>query len=81
MNPKLLVKTKVGVVVSDKMNKTRVIEVERLVCHPVFKKYYKRKNNFYAHDESNLTRVGDRVEIGESRPLSRKKRWVVLKSL
>ena len=70
---------KVGVVVSDKMQKTRVVKVERVVLHPVFKKFYKRQTKFYAHDESNQSKLGDTVEIQESRPLSKTKRWVVRK--
>ena len=70
-------KTKVGVVTSDKMDKTVTVLVERLVQHAEFKKYYKRQSTFKAHDEKNLCKVGDQVEIIESRPLSRTKRWAV----
>ena len=70
-------KRKVGVVVSDKMDKTVVIRVERLVAHPVYKKYVKRRNNIKAHDERNEYQVGDRVEIIETRPTSKDKRWRV----
>ena len=70
-------KRKVGVVVSDKMDKTVVIRVERLVAHPVYKKYVKRRNNIKAHDERNEYQVGDRVEIIETRPMSKDKRWRV----
>ncbi len=66
-----------GIVVSDKMDKTVVVEVERLVKHAVYKKYVRRKAKFAAHDESNQCAVGDRVVITESRPLSRTKRWRV----
>jgi len=72
-------KRKVGVVISDKMDKTVVIRVERLVPHPVYKKYVKRKNNIKAHDERNEYQIGDRVEIIETRPLSKDKRWRVNK--
>ncbi|MGE5248161.1 MAG: 30S ribosomal protein S17 [Verrucomicrobiota bacterium] len=70
-------KRKVGVVISDKMDKTVVIRVERLVPHPVYKKYVKRRNNIKAHDERNEYQVGDRVEIIETRPMSKDKRWRV----
>ncbi|ABS60976.1 30S ribosomal protein S17 [Fervidobacterium nodosum] len=71
----------VGVVVSDKMDKTVTVKVERLVKHAKFGKYVKRTKKFYAHDENNACRVGDVVEIEESRPLSKLKRWVVVNIL
>ncbi|MCA1906139.1 MAG: 30S ribosomal protein S17 [Desulfarculus sp.] len=74
-------KTLTGVVVSDKMDKTVVVQVERLVKHPVYKKYVRRRNRFTAHDEQNECRVGDTVLIRQSRPLSRTKRWRVSKIL
>ncbi|MFH1035034.1 MAG: 30S ribosomal protein S17 [Pseudomonadota bacterium] len=74
-------KTLTGVVVSDKMDKTVVVQVERLVKHPVYKKYVRRRNRFAAHDELNECRVGDTVLIRQSRPLSRHKRWRVSKVL
>ena len=74
-------KTLTGVVVSDKMDKTVVVQVERLVQHPVYKKYVRRRNRFAAHDENNECRVGDTVLIRQSRPLSRHKRWRVSKVL
>ena len=70
-------KKKVGTVVSDKMDKTVVVRVERLVPHDVYKKYVKRRGNYTAKDEKNGCRVGDRVEIVETRPLSKDKRWRV----
>jgi small subunit ribosomal protein S17 len=70
-----------GVVVSDKMDKTVVVQVERLVKHTVYKKYVRRRAKFMAHDESNDCRVGDTVLIRQSRPLSRHKRWRVSKVL
>jgi small subunit ribosomal protein S17 len=70
-------KNKVGTVVSDRMDKTVVVKVERLVPHPVYKKYVKRRTTYKAHDEANEYRVGDRVEIVETRPLSKEKRWKV----
>lgn len=74
-------KTQVGVVVSDKMMKTRVVSVSRLVRHPVFKKYHKKNSKFHVHDEKNLSQTGDRVEIVEARPMSKTKRWVLRKVL
>ena len=68
---------KVGVVVSNKMQKTVVVEVERLVMHPLYQKYLRRRSRFMAHDEKNSCKVGDRVRIEESRPLSRRKRWAL----
>jgi len=72
-------KRKIGVVISDKMDKTVVIQVERLVSHPVYKKYVKRRNNIKAHDEKNEYQIGDRVEVVETRPTSKDKRWRVNK--
>lgn len=71
-------KTRVGVVVSDKMNKTAVVSVERLVKHTRYKKYIKRTSKFKAHDEKNECHVGDLVKIMETRPLSRTKRWRIV---
>jgi small subunit ribosomal protein S17 len=70
-------KKKVGTVISDKMEKTVVVRVERLVPHDVYKKYVRRRQNFKAHDEKNEFRIGDRVEIVETRPMSKDKRWRV----
>jgi small subunit ribosomal protein S17 len=67
----------VGTVVSDKMDKTVTVQVERLVKHTLYKKFIKRRNKFSVHDESNTCQVGDKVLITESRPLSRMKRWRV----
>jgi small subunit ribosomal protein S17 len=67
-----------GVVVSNKMDKTVVVLVERLVKHPKYKKYLRARRKFKAHDEKNACQVGDRVEIVETRPLSREKRWAVI---
>jgi small subunit ribosomal protein S17 len=75
--PRGIQKHKVGVVISDKMDKTVVVRVERLVPHPVYKKYVKRRNNIKAHDERNEYQIGDRVEIIETRPVSKDKRWRV----
>lgn len=67
----------VGVVISDKMDKTVTVMVERKVKHRLYQKYIRRRNKFSAHDERNDCRVGDKVLITESRPLSRNKRWRV----
>jgi small subunit ribosomal protein S17 len=67
-----------GVVVSDKMDKTIVVEVERRVQHPIYKKFIRRSKRYHAHDESNAIKVGQTVRIIESRPLSKTKRWLVL---
>jgi small subunit ribosomal protein S17 len=70
-----------GVIVSNKMDKTVVVQVERLVQHPLYKKYIRRRNKFMAHDQENACQIGDRVEITESRPLSKSKRWRVSRIL
>ena len=67
-----------GVVVSDKMDKTVVVEVMRLVRHGKYHKYLKRRARYKAHDQKNQCRIGDRVRIVETRPLSHDKRWAVL---
>ena len=68
---------KIGVVVSDRMNKGVVVAVERQVRHGVYGKTQKRTSSFLAHDEENTAKVGDQVAIVESRPLSRRKRWIM----
>ena len=68
-------KTQVGVVVSDKMEKTVVVRVDSLVKHQVYNKYIKRCVKYKVHDEQNTCKVGDRVQIIECRPLSKDKRW------
>jgi small subunit ribosomal protein S17 len=68
-------KTRVGVVVSNKMQKTIVVRVERRVKHPLFKKYVKRSAKFMAEDAQNECNIGDRVRIMETRPLSKHKNW------
>jgi small subunit ribosomal protein S17 len=70
-------KTRVGMVVSDRMEKTRIVVVQRLVKHPLYQKYIRRRSRYKVHDETNACRVGDRVLIIETRPLSREKRWRV----
>ena len=71
-------RTKTGRVVSDKMDKTVVVSVERLRRHPIYKRVVRLSSKFKAHDEENSARVGDTVRIEESRPLSREKRWIVV---
>jgi len=71
-------KNRVGFVVSDKMDKTVVVAVERLVKHPLYKKYIKQTSKFKAHDAENDCKVGDKVKIVETRPLSKTKRWRVV---
>ena len=74
-------RTLVGLVVSDQMDKTVVVRVERLVNDPTYKKYVRRYSRFMAHDEGNDCGVGDRVRIIEHRPLSKRKRWMVQATL
>ncbi|MEN3046561.1 MAG: 30S ribosomal protein S17 [Candidatus Hydrothermales bacterium] len=71
-------KERIGIVVSDKMDKTVVVLIERRVRHPLYKKEIKKRKKFYAHDEKNECRVGDKVKIVETRPLSKLKRWRVV---
>jgi small subunit ribosomal protein S17 len=66
-----------GTVVSDKMDKTVVVAVERQIRHDVYGKTQRKTSKFVAHDEKNEAKVGDTVDIAESRPLSRRKRWIV----
>jgi small subunit ribosomal protein S17 len=73
--------TKVGVVVSDRMTKTVVVRVDRIVLHPMYKRYVRRSAKFMAHDELEACSPGDQVEIAECRPLSARKRWRVRKIL
>jgi len=70
-----------GIVVSDKMQKTRVVKVERLKKHPHYEKYYKVSKRFKAHDENNEYKVGDEVIIQETRPLSKEKRWKIISKI
>jgi len=77
MRTKRIKKTIEGFVVSDKMDKTVVVEGSRLVKHPVYKKLVKRRARYKAHDEKNQCKIGDKVLIVETRPLSKDKRWRV----
>jgi small subunit ribosomal protein S17 len=67
-----------GTVVSDKQDKTVVVKVERRFTHPLLKKTVRKTKNYHAHDESNTVKVGDTVEIVESKPISKLKRWTVV---
>ena len=68
-------KTRIGVVISNKMDKTVSVAIERKVPHPIYKKYYKKTTKLMAHDEKNMCQIGDKVKIMETRPLSLRKRW------
>jgi small subunit ribosomal protein S17 len=81
MSTRGLTKQRSGVVVSDLMQKTVIVTVERTVKHPKYKKFLRRRTKLKAHDEQNQCHVGDRVLIVECRPLSRDKRWRVSKIL
>ena len=74
-------KTRTGVVVSNKMDKTVVVSTYRTTRHPIYRKYIKRKVRFKAHDEANTCQVGDTVMVQETRPLSREKCWRVIEVL
>ncbi len=81
MADRALRKTRVGQVVSDKMDKTVVVAVERLVRHPLYGRIIKLTTKLKAHDENNECRVGDKVKVMETRPLSKDKRWRVVNIL
>ncbi|NCO15378.1 30S ribosomal protein S17 [Candidatus Wolfebacteria bacterium CG18_big_fil_WC_8_21_14_2_50_39_7] len=70
-----------GVIVSDKMQKTRVVEITRLKKNPRYKKYYKVTRRFKVHDEKNEYKTGDRVLIEETRPISKEKRWKIVEKI
>ena len=74
-------KSREGVVVSDTMQKTRVVRIERVFRHPKYERVVRMSKKLKAHDEANASRVGDRVLIEETRPLSREKRWRIRKIL
>jgi len=76
-----MIRTLRGTVVSDKMDKTVVVAVSALKEHPIYRKKYKVTTKFKAHDEKNESKVGDLVEITETRPVSRDKRWLVARKL
>jgi small subunit ribosomal protein S17 len=79
MTEQKIVRTVTGTVVSDKMNKSIVVKVERRIKHPLYGKYIKRSTKLRAHDEANECRIGDTVTIKESRPISKTKSWVLEK--
>lgn len=74
-------KIREGIVISDKMNKTRVVLVTRTVRHPLYEKVMRLRKKYYAHDEKNISHMGDMVRIIETRPLSKLKRWRIAKIL
>ena len=75
------IKTKIGTVVSNNMEKSIVVKVEYLVSHPLYKKRIKKSSKFMAHDEKNACKIGDKVRISETRPLSKNKCWRVVEIL
>jgi small subunit ribosomal protein S17 len=77
MKKRLLKRQVVGTVVSDKMDKTVIVLVERLVKHRLYNKYIRRRAKFAAHDENNASRIGDKVLISQSSPISKTKKWRV----
>ncbi len=81
MEERKMRKVQIGKVVSDKMDKTVVVAIETLVRHPLYGKTVKRTKKFKAHDEENSCRVGDKVRVMETRPLSKEKRWRVVEIL
>ncbi|MBX2877078.1 MAG: 30S ribosomal protein S17 [Saprospiraceae bacterium] len=74
-------KTRIGVVTSNKMDKTIAVSVERRLQHPIYGKFVKKSKKFIAHDEQNQCSIGDRVRIMETRPLSKRKRWRLVEIL
>jgi small subunit ribosomal protein S17 len=77
MKKRGLCKRRVGIVVSDKMDKTVVVSIDRMVKHPAYDKFVRRRSKCIAHDEKNICGIGDKVMIIETRPLSKTKRWRV----
>ncbi|OGU32359.1 MAG: 30S ribosomal protein S17 [Ignavibacteria bacterium GWA2_35_9] len=75
MEARNLRKTRIGIVISNKMEKTITVAIERRVPHPIYKKYFKKTTKLMAHDENRQCGIGDKVKIMETRPLSSKKRW------
>ena len=75
MAERKLRKTRIGVVVSNKMNKTVTIAIERRVPHPIYKKYFKKTTKLMVHDEKQECGIGDKIKVMETRPLSKNKRW------
>ena len=79
MESRGLRKTRIGMVVSNKMDKTITVAIERKVAHPVYKKYFKKTTKLMAHDQKKECNIGDKVLVQECRPLSKKKRWSITK--
>jgi small subunit ribosomal protein S17 len=75
MTERKLRKTRIGVVISNKMNKTVTIAIERKVPHPIYKKYFKKTTKLMVHDEKQECGIGDKIKVMETRPLSKNKRW------
>ena len=78
IDARALRKTRVGEVISDKMDKTVTVLVDRRVMHPLYKKFIRRSKNYAAHDEANVCKIGDAVRIEECRPISKRKTWIVV---
>jgi small subunit ribosomal protein S17 len=74
-------KEKTGMVISDKMDKTVVVQIDRMIQHPMYKKYIRRRSRLKAHDDQNRCKIGDKVRISEARPLSKSKSWRVTEIL
>lgn len=71
-------KVRTGIVTSDRMDKTVVVQIVQTIRHPLYPKIYRRRKNLYAHDDANAAKVGDRVRVMETRPMSKLKRWRVV---
>ncbi|HWD07529.1 MAG TPA: 30S ribosomal protein S17 [Actinomycetota bacterium] len=74
-------KVRTGIVTSDRMDKTVVVQIIQTIRHPLYPKIYRRRKSLYAHDEANAAKVGDRVRVMETRPMSKQKRWRVVEIL
>jgi len=74
-------KVRLGIVTSDRMDKTVVVQITQTIRHPLYPKIYRRRKNLYAHDETNAVKIGDTVRVMETRPLSKLKRWRVVEVL
>ena len=81
MEPRHMRKERTGTVVSDKMNKSIVVRIDRTAKHPVYKRIIRKSNTVMAHDEKNEAKVGDKVRLQETRPLSKNKRWRLVEVL
>ena len=75
MKTRGLRKTRIGIVVKNKMDKSILAAIERKVAHPLYKKYYKKTTKFMVHDEKNECNIGDKIKIVEARPISKRKKW------